>query len=465
MAKKLVSDFPELVAEWDYERNNPLTPEQVTFGSNKKAYWRCKAGHSFQSSVSNRTRLGRGCPYCAGQKALVGVNDLATTNPVLVAEWDYERNSPLIPQEVMAGTEKKVFWLCPEGHSYESAINSRNRGSGCPLCSGQVAISGVNDLATTHPELVAEWDYEKNAPLTPVQVKAGSGKKVFWLCPEGHSYQTVIGSRKAGDGCPVCYNRAVLVGVNDLATTNPELAAEWDYERNSPLTPQQVVSGTHRPVFWLCPQGHSFESVINYRNQGTGCPICTGRSVLAGFNDLASTNPLVAAEWDLEKNAPLMPEQVTKGSNQKVWWLCPQGHSYSAVVVNREFGTGCPSCANYGYDATQVGQLYFIKCVSLNARKIGITNPQRKYDRIAGYGPEWNVIKTYSHFDGQVIRDLETIVLRWLRKDLQMPPYLGKEDMAGGSGHSETFTMDGISDFEVLQKIEDVLNQLTKAKN
>jgi hypothetical protein len=253
----------------------------------------------------------------------------------------------------------------------------------------------------------------------------------------------------------------VHVGFNDLATTHPQLVAEWDYERNAPLTPQQTTFGTARKIYWLCPKGHSYKSNLVSRASGNkSCPFCSGHRVLAGFNDLATTHPQLVAEWDYERNAPLTPEQVSIGSNTKVAWLCPEGHEYLSVVNSRNRGRGCPVCAETGYDPSQPGMFYFIKSNSLGARKVGITNHERKFDRIALYGTEWTTLKTYTHIDGQVIRDLETTMLRWLRKDLKMPAYLGKAEMGRAGGFSETFSMEGPSDYEVMQKVEETLTLL-----
>jgi hypothetical protein len=59
-------------------------------------------------------------------------------------------------------------------------------------------------MATTHPALVAEWHPTKNGDLTPADVFAGSGRKVWWLCEEGHEWEAIGSSRTWGTGCPIC---------------------------------------------------------------------------------------------------------------------------------------------------------------------------------------------------------------------------------------------------------------------
>jgi hypothetical protein len=122
---------------------------------------------------------------------------------------------------------------------------------------------------------------------------------------------------------------------------------------------------------------------------------------------------------------------------------------------------GCPRCSKSGYDPSQTGLLYFIKNETLQARKIGITNVNRKSDRIARFGTDWITINTVSHENGEVVRELETLLFRWIRRDLGIPPYLGPEEMGSAGGHSETFSLEGPSDKVVLEKINLLFEKIT----
>ena len=266
----------------------------------------------------------------------------------LLAEWDAERNLPDTPAGVTRGSHKKVFWRCENGHTWQAAVYTRTSGSGCPYCQGRQARAGFNDLRTRFPSLAAEWDAEKNAPLTPEQVTIGSHQEVFWRCAHGHSWKAAVRARTRGSGCPVCAGRQVSAGQNDLASCLPVLAAEWDAEKNGALTPQSVTPSSNRKVFWRCPHGHSYAARISARTEcGTGCPYCAGRKVLAGFNDLQTVFPKLAAEWHPTLNGALTPEQLTPGSNKRVWWQCSLGHVWKAVVYSRTGPrpSGCPVCA------------------------------------------------------------------------------------------------------------------------
>ena len=134
----LASRFPEIAAQWHPERNEGLTPQQVSAYANRKVWWRCPAGHDYAALVSSRTRNGSGCPYCAGRKVLAGFNDLAARAPAIAAQWHPTLNGGLTPEDVTVGSRKKVWWQCALGHSWKTVIYARTGGKkcGCPVCAG-----------------------------------------------------------------------------------------------------------------------------------------------------------------------------------------------------------------------------------------------------------------------------------------------------------------------------------------
>ncbi len=338
---------PDLAAQWDKDRNGGMLPSDVTCGSEKKIWWKCSLGHSWKTVVYSRTE-GRGCPVCAklntGLKP--GVNDLATNGPrILLEEWDAEANFPLTPEMVAVHSNRNVSWKCSEGHKWKATVNHRLRGDRCPFCANKIVLRGFNDLATTHPEISGEWDKEKNTGFYPTDVTAGTDKKVWWKCWKGHSWYAYIYSRKAGTGCPFCEGVQVITGETDLATVRPDIAEQWDYEKNYPLTPSEIAAYSGKKVAWICNEGHRWDAVVSSRTLGkSGCPYCSGRKVLEGYNDLKSQNPDLASEWHPEKNGELRPEHIYKSTHKKVWWKCENGHSFRAAVSWRASGTECPYC-------------------------------------------------------------------------------------------------------------------------
>ena len=345
----------DLLDQWDGSRNGTLTPDTVSYGSRQKLWWRCEQGHVWQAAVYTRAGGESGCPYCAGKRPWPGFNDLASRFPDLAKEWHPTKNGDLTPDQVLWGSNRRVWWQCAHGHVWDARVKSRAAGAGCPYCASRQISPGDNDLAAQYPDLAAQWHPTKNGDLRPQDVVAGSRRKVWWQCPKGHVWQAA--SRAGGGaGCPVCAGKQVVPGENDLATLFPQLAQQWDREKNGALTPQQVSSYSNRAAWWRCPLGHSWRAAISARAWGSDCPYCAGRKVLPGFNDLATRDPAVAAEWDPDLNGALTPQMVTAGSHKKAWWRCPENHVWKAVVYSRTGPKhcGCPVCAGKVSQRNQV---------------------------------------------------------------------------------------------------------------
>jgi hypothetical protein len=381
----MATTHPELAAEFDLTKNGDLTPQAVVAGTNKNIWWKhsdpscvVPGGHEWQAKGNSRAGRGTGCPACSNKTLVVGANDMATIYPDLAADWHPTKNGDLTPQDVGAGSNKKFWWkhadsdcVVPGGCEWQA---TRHRGSGCPACAGNITVPGVNDLATTHPNLAADWHPTKNGDTTAQNIKHGSKKMIWWkhsdpgcVIPGGYEWECDPGRRSLKDsGCPACKaesgGKSLVVGINDLATLNPELAAEWHPTKNGTLTPQSVKAGSQKKIWWKCSDqacpdsgGHEWQAFLDNRNRyGHGCPACSGRKAISGFNDLATANPGLATYWHPVKNGHLTPQDITSGSNKSVWWkhsdpscVIPGGHEWESTVnsKSRNEATQCPACA------------------------------------------------------------------------------------------------------------------------
>ena len=209
MSNSLSAVHPELVAEWS-DRNLPLTPDSITFGQNKKVWWKGACGHEWETSVKARSN-GEKCPICSGARVVTGINDLSTLKPELASEWSDKNEKK--PTEVMAFANSKAWWKCRTcGYEWNTLISTRSGGSKCPCCSGYTFIKGRNDLKSTHPQIAKEWS-EKNYPLQPDEVNAKSRKNAWWQCRYGHSWSMKINECTVlGKGCRICEQEYVSEG-------------------------------------------------------------------------------------------------------------------------------------------------------------------------------------------------------------------------------------------------------------
>jgi hypothetical protein len=166
--------------------------------------WKClKNGCNEEFDMSwNRIISGCGCPFCVGKRVSLS-NCLATKYPDVAKEWNTIKNGDLTPYDVTYGSEQKVWWKCENGHEWEASPNLRtNRLHLCPYCSHFLPSKEYN-LLVTNPQLIKEWDYNKNTK-NPEEYLPFCSDSVWWICNEGHEWETNIYNRTLGRGCPKC---------------------------------------------------------------------------------------------------------------------------------------------------------------------------------------------------------------------------------------------------------------------
>ena len=203
--------------EYNYKKNIDIDLNTLVLGSNKKIWWICSKNHEWDDSPGHRSK-GRNCPICSNHRVLEGYNDIATTNPEILNEWDYRKNK-VNPQELMNNSNEKVWWKCSKcGHEWETKIRNRcimNRG--CPRCGIKKQLETLKmnqlnnkgSLKDNYPKLMKEWNYKKNNELgiNPEEIISGSNQKVWWICEKcGQEWETSIINRtgEKKTGCPKC---------------------------------------------------------------------------------------------------------------------------------------------------------------------------------------------------------------------------------------------------------------------
>lgn len=316
------------------------------------------------------------------------------------------------PRLISCGSHERKEWRCQLGHIYLAAPGqrTRKRPTGCPYCANRLVLKGYNDLQTLFPEIAKEafgWD--------PTEYIGKSTKTMKWKCAEGHMYEAKISTRTTGGrgrkatGCGICSGRRVLEGYNDLQTLFPEVAKEahgWN--------PRLISPGSKSKKEWKCKSGHLYVSMVFHKTRhNTQCPICKGKQILPGFNDLMTTHPEVAKEaygWD--------PTKKSKGQNQKVLWRCREGHVYQSTINSRtggevNKGSGCPFCADYGFNPSRKSWFYLME--RPGELQIGITNDihtrTKRHEREG-----WKMLDARGPLPGRKLLDFETELKRWLKQ-------------------------------------------------
>lgn len=452
----LSTKFPEISREFASDLNGGLQPSGVGSGSGSSYWWRCGKGHTWKAKVTNRTALKSSCPFCSGNKVFEGESDFGTLFPDLLSQWS-DLNEQVKPSDLSKSSTLMVWWDCEKGHSWKATVADRTRGQGCAVCYNRQVIKGVNDFGSTHPHLVDQVDSAKNPTELAFTMPAGTPRKLWWVCLEGHSWEAGVKSRALDNqGCPYCSGNLVISGVNDLETLNPDLAQEWNYLRND-LSPTEVKSQSMKKVWWLCRRGHEWHTTIRARSNGTGCPYCSNVRVLEGFNDLATAFPEIAETWDTAKNSKRASE-IMPGSHSKYWWKCSKQHSWEASPNKRIQGRNCPTCAPSGFVPGKPGVLYFLEHKRWSSFKIGITNTAgHRLKSLSKDG--WVPLQLLTFEVGAHAEKIEGECLSWVRNQLHLPPYLPQNLMTRTGGWTETFSSELVTESEVREFIADAISR------
>ncbi|RLA42339.1 MAG: hypothetical protein DRR42_23580, partial [Gammaproteobacteria bacterium] len=279
---------------------------------------------------------------------------LVDTHPDIATQWDYDKNTPLVPDLFSKGSNQKFWWLCEKGHSYDAAINNRvSRESGCPVCyrenasdiARQGRLKNTQSLTQDKPVYLAMFDLNKNS-LPPSEIAVKSNIDIWWKCKHGHSFLKKAVYMAGNHECPTC---------NTLVFKFPDIATQWHPIKNQAVDIRIIHAGSGQKVWWKCKKGHEWKTAVNMRTgEETNCPHCYNenrgeiyRQKAAEMNgSLADLNPDFLAQWDKEKNGDLTPDKMTAKSRTKVWWKCEHGHSsYEQAIASKARGSICPECA------------------------------------------------------------------------------------------------------------------------
>lgn len=416
---------PAAASLWHPNHNPGLLPQSVAPKSNRVVWWLCEKGHKWQAKIEHLSR-GLGCPYCSGRRVTAN-NNLAAQMPDVARRWHPTMNGTLKPTDVVPGSDRKIWWLCDKGHTWQARIAnvSKQRGTGCKLCQAEAnserirkrGVHNTGSLAATFPEIASEWHPTRNGKWTPQDVSPKSGKRAWWKCHRGHEWATrVIQRTKEGTGCPecrpqtskleirlLCELRALFPHVEwrkringrecDILLSDYRIVVEldgypWhdkkhsrDTEKNALLTrlgltvlrvrderlgriqnsdvlfspranSQEITTALVSQLLHLLPAKATERSACgDYLKAARLVADDEYRKIIALLpgpmpeDSLASLRPEVALQWHPTRNHPLEPRMFTLGSNKKIWWRCAESHEWQATVAERTKGRGCPVCS------------------------------------------------------------------------------------------------------------------------
>lgn len=350
------------------------------------------------------------------------------------------------------------------GFKLEAKGDGLRRPCRCKWIENDLASGWFKPLTLEHPELLSQIHPLKNTEVNVDRLGSGSNQELWWLCPSGtaefpHEYLRTVQRTVANRGlCPYCSGGCAVPGISDLATylvQNGGVKTLSEWGPNQPIvtnfatrvkeqaTPQKTLAFSNLEANWVCGDcGHQWVAEVSRRSLTlSGCPLCSNRVVVQGVNDLATVGSRLVDQWNYELN-DVEPTEVYGKSPELYWWRCPDdpAHLWQASGYNRIVrGSGCPFCADRGYNPGKAGTLYLLKNEYLGAGKFGITNVGTR--RLEGFNRQgWEIIFGLTDIDGRIAKLAERAVSNWFRQELGLPAFLSKGDIFNSlAGHTETF--------------------------
>jgi hypothetical protein len=312
-------------------------------------------------------------------------------NPELAKEWHPTKNKRRLPTSVSTTYSKKVWWLKTvekDGQFFDlewvDSPRDRIAGKECPFLTipPRKILKGFNDISTTNPECLEEWDYEKNYKDLQFRISAYYTKKVWWIkiverngnkftLPWDMSPKNYLINNQE---CPYLSKppKKLMAGLNDLKTIKPEIAKLWDNTKNGNLKPEMFFPFSKQKVHWchdVYHNGkkfhHSWERKICNMKKFS-CSTCSGKKVEKGFNDFESNFPELLDDWDYERN-DFKPDEITKSCHRIILWKCRYcGKTWGSAPHNR---SKCPKCyAFFQTSFSEQAQFYYIRRIFPTAK-------------------------------------------------------------------------------------------------
>jgi very-short-patch-repair endonuclease len=338
--------YPHLLKEWDYNKNKKIEPTNISYGSSKKVWWKCKNNHSYEAVVNSRTTKKSGCPVCTFQSSKP---ELRIFSEMKFLFKDTISRYKIENYEIDIFVPSKKIGIEYDGSYFhkstfdkdliKNSICEKNNITLIRIREEPLRRLSPNDILIKYETLIAKStldlvisQIEKICDdIDKIKIEHYKSKKNF---ANEKLYKSLLN------------NLPSPFIDNSLKVTHSELCDEWDYKKNYPLKPENFTYGSKQYVWWICSRGHSYDMQITNRTikKKQGCPFCSGKRIDI-TNSLESIHPLVSQEWNYKKNKNLLPSNVTRASSKKVWWVCKNNHEWEATIKSRTLRKGrCPYC-------------------------------------------------------------------------------------------------------------------------
>lgn len=367
--EKGINDFktiyPEIAKEWNYKKNGVTTPDMISKKSGTKYWWICKYGHEWQATPHDRVDSKTGCPICSKihhssfpeQAVLFYVKKIY---PNAINRYTEIFNNGMELDIYIPSVKVGIEFDGANWHKTETE-HSREREKYNMCKEKGILLLRIKEKIDNEWNDVADhiwYIQKKNKTELEIVIKALlysiDSRENMWYRKKMDSYPRFIEVNLEKDEKAI--REYMLPTNNSLKDLRPDIAKEWNYEKNHNLLPEMFGINSNVKVWWKCSNcNHEWETSIIHRagKRSSGCPKCSviknkesfTKNYIKKNGSLLDNNPELAKEWHPTLNGDLKPSDVTRATPRKVWWKCSKcGFEWMASPNNRSKGVGCPEC-------------------------------------------------------------------------------------------------------------------------
>jgi len=342
---------------------------------------------------------------------------------------------PLEPYKNSVHAWKSICIKCAE-INFRSLKSIKRNKNGCVYCTKK----------KVNPNKAADWMRENG--LEPLEPYPGGHKP--WKCRCMKCGKSVSPSYKS----PTQQKKPACAYCSKVRVDESEIVAKMIKNGYKPMEPYENSMKPWKCKCLKCGRiGYPRWSQI--QSYDSKCQYCSG-------NKITETQAI-----KVMKDAGYLPLETYKSSKTK--WKSRHvkcGNIVSPKLNTISTGTGgCRSCATIGFEVSKPGYLYFMYHPEYFSYKVGISNSDSKPNRVDTHKRHgWKSIRTFSLHSGWEVLHLETQFFVWLRRERGIPPHLSKSEMKQG-GWYETFSVDEITQIEVIKRLSHEIKQLKQSSN
>ncbi len=329
---------PHLAAEWDYDKNS-LSPTEVSHGSKIQIWWKCsRCGFSWKSTPKYRSNTRKGCPHCAKQ--------FKTSFPEQALFYYVNQRYPDAINGYKYKSKKAIDIYIPSlsvGIEYDG-INWHNDFARDEMKNQELKDIGIrlirirerenrkSGIKQLHPLkktwCTIEYDIDGNEYLDADEslneMIRTTLLTISILCAQSTSEHLVINI--AEDEESIMKQLRLHMDERSLAFQSPDIAREWNYEKNGDLLPSGFANGSNKKVWWKCAVcQHVWQAAIGNRTgQKQGCPECEKKK-----SNVNNRRAVICIEMDKRYDSKSQASKETGISRANII-LCCKGKTKTA---------------------------------------------------------------------------------------------------------------------------------------